>query len=487
MCSNAVAMRDRSVDVGVEVHALLREVDAPDGVHRIVSRLARRLNCAAALVGPNGAVLGTLRKVPTALLADLTAVADGRIGAVSATIDGRPTSLLPLPGTAPHPVLVVRRHVRDEPFAPADRVLLSEATVPLGIAWHAREMRVLQRRLEHADARNREAILHLLQAGSVAGARRAASALGSELPATLRVHLVESVDTPANDVLRWCRDIAGGSAWAVRCPVHTRQIVVVARADADDVLSALRARAASDPGFYVGSSQHALLPEFGSAYRRALHALAIAHHRPDRHAAFHSRGELADILAGIGAPWANELLAPLRAYRPARPQDPNSEELQFTLGSWLAFDNLAVRHVKIHRNTLAARLRLIGSLLTMDLDDVKAQAHLHLALQLVGPSQEPRMILAEMLARPEVQHWAARQIEPLRGADPALRETLWLWLNQRASIAETAAVLGISGSGVRRRINRIERLLQRSLLNSPPARHDLFFALTVADGGAEPW
>lgn len=487
MCGNPSAVSDRTADVGAEVHALLREVDAPDGVHRIVSRLARRLNCSAALIGPNGAVLGTLRKVPRTLLADLTAVADGRIGAVSATVDGRPTSLLPLFGMPPHPVLVARRHVGGEPFAPADRVFLSQATVPLGIAWRVREVRLLQRRLEQADARNREAILHLLQAGSVAGARRAASALGPDLPTELRIHLVESVDTPVSKVLRWCRDMAGRSAWAVRCPVHTRQIVVVARADADGVLSALRARAASEPGFYVGSSQHAPLTEFGSAYRRARHALSIAHHRPDRHAGFHSRDELADILTGIGAQWANETLAPLLTYRPARPQDPNSEELQFTLGSWLAFGSLATRHLKIHRNTLAARLRLIGSVLRMDLDDVKAQAQLHLALQLAGPSQEPRTSLAEMLSRPEVRYWAERQIERLRGVDPALRETLRTWLNQRANIADAAAVLGISGSGVRRRITRIERLIQRSLLDSPPTRHDLFFALAVADGAAQPW
>ncbi|MGA8113666.1 MAG: helix-turn-helix domain-containing protein [Actinocatenispora sp.] len=356
-------------------------------------------------------------------------------------------------------------------------MLLTDATTPLGLAWRARQVRQQQARLNQAEARNREAVLHLLLAGGIAGARRAAAALGPVLPEVIRIHLVEHVGHRVNDALRWCVESAAGTAWIVRCPVYTRHIVVVARPDADDLLDALRSRAAEDPSYRVGSSQEATLDEFGSAYRHAFHALSVARHRPDRYAAFLARGELATILADVGAGWAERTLAPLLAHEPARLQDPDSEELMFTLASWLTFHGMATRHLKVHRNTLAARLQLVESLLKVDLGDVATQARLNLAVQLMGRSNAPLTTLDEMLSRPEVLAWAAEQRAQLSGSDPRLLDTLSSWLGHRANIRCTAAALGISASGVRKRIIRVEQLIQRSLLDSPSARYDLCLAL----------
>ncbi|MEV0054352.1 helix-turn-helix domain-containing protein [Saccharopolyspora shandongensis] len=45
----------------------------------------------------------------------------------------------------------------------------------------------------------------------------------------------------------------------------------------------------------------------------------------------------------------------------------------------------------------------------------------------------------------------------------------------------TAAELGVSVVGVRKRLLRVENLLGRSLLNGPSARYDLYLALRVLD------
>lgn len=468
-------------DLPGELRAMLRDVDAADGIRRILDRVAVRLDASAVLVEPDGSTTPPGRILPEQLAADLEAVSTGRVDAVSGSVDGRAVCLLAIGGPTPAPVLAVRG--RDAGLSPAARTLLAEATVPLGLAWRMRETRLHAARLERAEARNRETVLHLLLAGGTSGARLAAAALGPVLPETLRIHLVECAGRRLDDAVRWCAEAAGGSAWIVRCPVYRRHVVVVARADADDLVDALRTRAASDPGYHVGSSHEAMLTGFAAAYRHAFHALSVARHRPERYAAFHARGELAEILAGAGSGWAARVLAPLHAYRPARGQDPDAEALVFTLSSWLTFHAGAVRHLKVHRNTLTARLRLVESLLGVDLRDVGTQARLHLALQLAGPGDQA-VTFEELMSRPEVRYWADRQREPLRGNDPRLVDTLRTWLVNGARIGPTAAALGVSPSGVRKRLVRVEQLTQRALLDSPSARYDLLLALDPTAGDA---
>lgn len=463
-------------DPAGELRAMLRDVEEADGVHRILDRLSQRLRCRAVLVAPSGRVTPAGEPLPPALAADAQAVADGRADAASLSVDDRPARVLPLGGGAPRPVLVVLGRA-GQAFPPEYREMLAHATIPLGLAWRTREARQDAARLDVAEARNRAAVLYLLQVGDVAAARLVSNVLGPPLPDTIRVHLVEGSGRRRVDTARWCADTAAGRAWVVRCPVYNRHVVVVARSDADDFVDALRELVAGDAAYHVGSSEEVALTDFAAAYRHAFHAVAVARHRPERYAAFRDRGELAELLAGVGAAWAAGLLAPLRAYRPARAQDPDADELLMTLTSWLTFHGRAARHLRVHRNTLTTRLRNIESVLGADLADVGTQSRLNLALRLAAPTGTPAASLDELLARPEVRGWAQCQLAPLRGSDPRLLDTLRAWLDHGAQVGPAAAALRVSASGLRKRLIRVEELIQRSLLDSPSARYDLCLAL----------
>lgn len=473
--------KPRILDVALEIHALMRHVEAPDGVQRILATLGNQLDSVVSLVSPGGAVLDTLQEMPATVAADLLAVAGGRADAVSTAIDGHQISLLRLFAEPPHPVLVVRKNRSGEPFPPIERLLLSGSTTPLGIAWRARELQRQRRCLAEADSRNRRAIISLLEAGRVQDARRATAALGAHLPDNLRVHLVECLED-LETAFTWCERVTGALAWIVKLPIERRLILITTPSDADCVVDTLRARASNDRNFWVASSQTVSIGEFGSAYQQAVHALFIARRRSGRYASFNEIGELADMLTGLGSAWANRVLSPLIVYRPPRSQNPNSQALRFTLGSWLRFENLAARHLRIHRNTLTARLRLIASLLHVDLSDASTCAHLSLAMKLVGPGGYSSLSLNELLSRPEVDYWAAKRLEPLRRVDRRLNDTLVTWLSRRAKINEAATLLGLSASGLRKRIMRIEQLLQQPLLDCPASRHDLFLAIEVSSG-----
>ena len=469
-------MLDVGVDVAAELRSLLHAVTAPDGERIIVSRLARRLTGRVAVVEASTAG----DAVPAAIVADLTAVSDGRAAAVSTQVDGCPAYLLPIGAGAGSPVLMVLGSEPGQRFCAEERDLLTAAAACIGLVRQARAARHRQIRLEVAEAHNREAVLHLLMVGATAAARRAAAALGPRLPDMVRLHLVECAGRRVDDAARRAAASAD-TAWIVRCPVYTRHVIVIAPAEDATVAGMLREMAADDPAYHVGSSLAAPLGKVASAYRQAFHALSVARHRADRYAGFRARGELSGLLVEVGAGWAARTLAPLLSYRPARPQDPDADELIATLTSWLDFNSRAARHLKVHRNTLAARLRQIGSLLGDDLAEVPTQARLALALQLRGGPGDPTVTLDELLASPECRSWAEHQLEPLRGSDPRLLDTLRAWISHRAQIAPTAEALRVSASAVRKRLLRIETLTQRSLLDSPSARYDLALALEGCD------
>ncbi|MGW1665737.1 helix-turn-helix domain-containing protein, partial [Streptomyces microflavus] len=91
-------------------------------------------------------------------------------------------------------------------------------------------------------------------------------------------------------------------------------------------------------------------------------------------------------------------------------------------------------------------------------------------------------VLDEVLRRPAVQEWAARQLAPMGGpAGPAAEETLRAWLGCEGRLGPTAAELGISVPGARKRLTRLETVLQRSLLRPPSARYDLWLALRAQE------
>ncbi|MFJ7195670.1 MULTISPECIES: helix-turn-helix domain-containing protein [unclassified Streptomyces] len=460
----------------------------------------------AGLLDGDGTVLHGVTRSPdgtgveAAALAGEYAKALSGLEARSFAFDRGPhTALLfPLDGPpdAAAPILAV---VAPRPLPDGLVILLSDVAMPLAMCWAAEAVERKRRRVVLAESRSREAVLHLLMTGQLSIAHQVAGALRPPLPDPVRVYVVECTAGRRDEVARICTDLSGGRSWIVRCPVYARHLILVVPADADLAEQRLGLRVAEVvTECVVGVSEDLPLPDTATGYRQAFHALAVARGLPDRHARFGSAPDPAVVAGAAGARWADELLHPLLTYLPRRSQDPGSQELAATLASWLAFSSHATQHLKIHRNTLAARLRLIGELLGLDLNRVGDQAALDLALRIratpTGPGEarrderadRPPLGLDDILRVPAVREWAVQQLRPLTGPDTPRsatdpQETLRAWLRCEAQLAPTAESLGISVPGVRKRLTRLESALGRSLLQTPSARYDLWLAFRSLD------
>ncbi|MFE5534907.1 helix-turn-helix domain-containing protein [Streptomyces sp. NPDC056492] len=384
--------------------------------------------------------------------------------------------------------------VLDLPHRPGAAVLLADAAAVMELVLRAEEAERREERAELAESRAREAVLHLLMNGRLSTARQIAEALGCpSLPDPLRMYVVECRAGQRGEVARICGELTGGRAWIVRCPVYVRHLIALVPAGlagsaAHDPLSEALVGAARDRS--VGVSGQLLLREAPAAYTQAFHALAVARGRAGRHARFGPGPELELAAHAAGTGWAEALLAPLHTYEPRRPQDPGAQELRATAHAWLNFGPHATRLLKIHRNTLATRLRLVESVLGTDLARLPGQAELSFALRLTpgGPGAAPGAPagvpagapgdLEGVLRHRDLSAWARAHLAPLTGPDapPGARETVRAWLRHDAHLVPAAAALGISVPGARKRLTRIEALLERSLLQSPSARHDLWLA-----------
>ncbi|WP_329388894.1 helix-turn-helix domain-containing protein [Streptomyces sp. NBC_01351] len=379
--------------------------------------------------------------------------------------------------------------VLERPQPPEAATLLADSAVPLALVLRAEEAALREERAGLAEARAREAVLHLLMNGRLSTAHQVAGALGPSLPDPMRMYVVECRTGQRAEVARLCAELTGGRAWTVRCPVYARHLIVLvpddpaaASAEVDPLAGAL-AGVARDA--VVGVSARVGLREAPAAYTQAFHALAVARGRGERHARFGPGPELALAAHGAGAGWAGALLAPLHTYEPRRAQDPGAQELRATVHAWLNFTSHATRLLKIHRNTLAGRLRLAEGLLGLDLARLADQSALSLALRLTPGGSAPNASgrsgagsLDEVLGDPRLTDWARAHLRPLAGPDapPGARVTVRVWLDHDAQLGPAAATLGISVPGARKRLARVEALLERSLLQSPSARHDLWLA-----------
>jgi hypothetical protein len=493
----------RAADI-LTMHRLARKAD---GVQALLKWLARRTGCWVGLVDPAG---GVQAASPREYDSDvMTLVADGlRVMRerglrtfVTGESAGRSGALLAVdtPGDLSGPVSSgqVLAVVGPDPLgtaAPADAVPL------LGVCWWARETERTRRRVEIADARGREAVLHLLMSGNLTTAHQIAGVLAPRLYDPARFHVVEcGVDRRA-ETIRICAELTGGRAWIVRCPVYSDHVLVVASAtpvsaDARPLEAAL---VAEIEGCVVGTGDALGLRDTAVGYEQAFHALAVARGRPERWARFDAGLGLPVVVGRQGRAWADHLLAPLTGHVPARGTDPDSRTLTDTVRSWLAFSSAATRHMKIHRNTLVSRVRSVEVLLGLDLKLVGDQAKLDLALRIgalprvldhgpagaAGPAADGDADAFEALLRlPAVREWALTQLRPVHEDAPALETTLRTWLRNDARLSATAQALGVSVTGARKRLMRLEQVLRRSLLQAPNARHDLWLAVEVLESG----
>ncbi|MGK7231104.1 helix-turn-helix domain-containing protein [Streptomyces hygroscopicus] len=243
------------------------------------------------------------------------------------------------------------------------------------------------------------------------------------------------------------------------------------------------------PESRVGVSERVALRDTPTAYEQAIHALAVARNAPERRAAFGGDLDVTVLAGPAGYRWASELLAPCLRYAPARRADPGPQELLGTLSSWLSFGGAASRHLKIHRNTLAARVRHLDELLGVPVSrSLAAQSAAWLALRLYTAPQaaaalaqappEPTVTLEAVLGTPAAGTWARAQLRPLEQAGPATGlETVRTWLRADARLPAAAAALGISLPGARKRLTRAEDALGRSLLTAPSAKYELWLAM----------
>ncbi|MEU1308419.1 helix-turn-helix domain-containing protein [Streptomyces cinnamoneus] len=391
--------------------------------------------------------------------------------------------LVPLegPGEARAPILtaIVARP------APADlSLLLADATSVLSLCWQAEYNERKRQRLALAEAYNREAVLHLVMNGHLTAARQVAGVLHPPLPSVIRFYVVECPPPVRGYLATRCRAAVEG-AWIVQCPVHADHLLVIAPADAPALEGTFTTLAAD---CLVGASEELPLCETATGYAQAFHALAAARNRPSRHAKFACRPDLALTLGPAAAAWAAEVLAPLHAYSAKRSQDPDSGTLVATAASWLAFSSQATSHLKIHRNTLSARLKHIGELLNLDLDRLADQSLLALAVRAASmpvpaqpqshPADAGARSLDELLTRPAAVAWAHRQLRPIRTgpAPDEFDQTLTAYLCNDGRLGPTATALSLSVTATRKRLARIESLLERCLLRSPSVRHDLWLA-----------
>jgi sugar diacid utilization regulator len=306
----------------------------------------------------------------------------------------------------------------------------------------------------------------------------------------VRVYVIEGPAEARDRLVEELAKVAEG-AWIAQCPVYSEHHFLLAPGDSAQPQGWPRELAAC----WVGESDAVPLRETASGYVQAFHALAAARSSAQRHASFAANPELSLTIGPAAAAWAETFLAPIRAHRPRRPQDPDNAELLATAASWLSFHSGATAHLGIHRNTLSARLTCIQELLGLNLHQLADQAALALALRTTAIKTPPPRehdtagaeqaspTLDELLQLPRTRAWAQQQFRPVTAPDvpELLAETLTAWLRLDARIGPTANALSISESAVRKRLTRSEALLKRSLLRSPSAVHDLWLALRVLE------
>lgn len=481
---------------GGHLRRLYQEATGPDGVRRVLGLLARLLSGEVVLSGPSEgravAVPSGAGRLLRVVGEDVARVRAGHVDAAAVHVGGRDIAVLPVGPPPERPVLVVARRGS---LTAEHRGLLAAAVDPLWLCWRAAMAEQRAERLDEADAAVRESVLHLLMVGHLSGARRTAAVLRPPLPDLARVYVVAGAPDSRGRLSLRCRDLFGEAAWVVPCPVYSGHVIVIAPAEPGDggggrpapppPTRLIRELTEVVPDTWMGVGQGVALRDIPVGYKQAFHALSVARRLPERYAQFSPRSELGELLGHRGRAWAAATLAPLLAYRPARPQDPDAFELLATLLSWLDFGSRAASQLKVHRNTLSSRLQRIGAELRRDLSRFAVQSELYLALQLIDERPHPGAAdevidFDGLFDRQEIRRWAEVQLAPLLPANRrTLLTTVRTWFQHDLRTAPVAAALGISAHGLRKRLARAEELLGRALLVGPSARYDLHHALRV--------
>lgn len=467
------------------------EHSAPDGLYETLFRkdpsgalltwLARHAGGTAMLIRPDGTLARIVPEGPPPrelddARQDIRRVLTGKCATARIAKDGWQTVIT---GSRGGPAVMVLARTDPATGEPGTLTLqdMARAAELARISWLARDRDIAVYQL-------RQAVLQLLMARQIQGARKLAASAHPPLGELVRVCLVEDTADDLATVAAACELACEGRAWIAPCSVYDRRLVILYPAERQDspagpVLDALR-HACPDAAISAGNIVS--LDDTAAGYRQASYAMAVARHRPDRTALYTAVGDLSGVLGPEGGEWARRRLNPLTSHEPSRRTNPGGAELAETLEAWLDFGPGAAQHLKIHRNTLYARLRLIATLLDVSLDSLRTQAELHLALQARHiPAPDGTAApedLDVLLDQDAARDWARAALAPLAGSEnEPLLKALRAWLASDASPPAAAARLGIREKALRERLKRAEQRLGQSLTSGPSARFDLYLAL----------
>lgn len=479
-------------DLGPEfAKTLSRFTDQGIALRWIVWRVSSVLGCRVALLdisGPASRVIaGDLGGLDIPMtLPDVRLVRAGTRPSATVAIDGRTVQVVGVRGSF-GTVLAVADGLRS---AADVRDTVFEVSWAIGVYLRSRQADEADRVLAETRTRMRAVIFQLLCAGNTSAAQQVAGGLGRRLPDPVRLCVIEGLPQRAREKHRGRPEVLGDAIWTFRATVQHDAGVLLSAANDQGALEDLVLRLATRYGCRVGMSDVVALRDTGTGYEQALHALYTSRGRGGRPERFKSRTRLAGVVDPGSRAWAAAVLRNLLMYEPPRRTAPDADELLRTAQVWLRLAQHGPRDLDIHRNTIRDRLRLIGQLLGADLNRVADQSVVSLALRIHRwplPDDAPRHTgppptLTELLDGDQAVSWARIQLRPLsKNTSEVALPTVRTWLDHDASVAATAQALGLSVSATRKRLTRVGMEMNRSLLELPGARHDLWIALLVHD------
>ncbi|RBM05487.1 helix-turn-helix domain-containing protein [Streptomyces sp. PT12] len=475
------------------LHRLRRQASRSADVQEVLDWLHRQIGVDAALVVGAGTVEAATGGFPRDILALdglaplLARLARGSTDAAATQVGEVRLRLAALGPRAPHPVLAV---AAERPVAPEAAALIAHTGSVVDVLRRVREADTTALGYHRKALQLRFAVFQALMAGDPVLARgMTAGAVPPLLDADrVRVHLLYCGTDSRERIARTYQDARGyhGPGLMVPCPVFNGHLICPIADDPNAPGAARQAellrRLVRDNAHYaLGISDPHELHATADAYAEAVHALAVARHTPGRVLTYRGRTPLARLLPRPQAlAWAGAFLRPLAA-APKTTVDITRLAV--------SFHHTGVARVRgISRNTVAAHVRRVETLLGLDLRDVRSRAALNLALSLADPDpddegaadQRPHPTLDALLRTPAATAWARAFLGPLWDV-PRAHLTARTWIEANTDAQRTAQRLSVNRNTVRSRLRTAERLINRDLLTTRAGLHDLVHALHATD------
>ncbi|MFE7278426.1 helix-turn-helix domain-containing protein [Streptomyces sp. NPDC057623] len=483
---------------------LLRIVQRSGRPEEALEWLGRWTGTEVAWIGPGSgigaATSGFPREAGEALGEQIERLADGRLGAATTRLGDLEVRLEACGWRMPRPVLVAVGAARLDREAAA---LVSRAGGLLHLLGEVHRADHSIRGYEEKARAMRFAVLTALMTGDVTLARRMTH---RDVPPVLdaehvRVHLLHCPPADRDRLATTFQDASGyhGAGLMVHCPAFLDHLICPiaerdgssantgAAAPDDRLAGVLRRLVRENPGYWLGVSRPHPIAATGTAYKEAVHALAVARNSPNRLAVYHGHTSLMPLLPRpAAAAWAHAHIEPLSA-EPKLTRDVTRLAV--------AFPRVAVaRLLGISRTTVAAHCDRAERAMGADLGDVRHRAELDLAFSLADLPPEPGAetfrvppSLGHLLRGASAVDWATAFLQPLHDTRHRdLHTTVRAWVGHNADAQRAAETLNLSRNTVRARLRTAERLLNRDLLTTVSGLHDVVHALTATGHRAHP-